>query len=263
MSGRSVWPQRDLALYERLISQGIASADRHGRAIDHVTARRLSLWLLPRSSDEPDFMRELIRFAKTGALSKELRAELRYRARSPSHPNRPHAARLLQYLVARGESRGPIGDDFAAICDQIDSADEMLLDLRDRARGATEHPEPVGHQHQHPIAMARYDPASRTYGFIFDADTAKAAIHAITLNPLDREARTREVEHERLDFPRQSYGRRNREAIASREARTASRLRAIERAYRTAADPDTTRALELTKPLPSADNVLDLEIEAE
>ena len=60
---------RDLAFYERLISRGIAEADARGSAIDHITARRLAIWLLPRSQQEPEFMRGLIHFARTGGIT--------------------------------------------------------------------------------------------------------------------------------------------------------------------------------------------------
>jgi hypothetical protein len=42
-------PARDMAFHERLIRRGIAEAGARGSAIDHVTTRRLSLWLLPRA----------------------------------------------------------------------------------------------------------------------------------------------------------------------------------------------------------------------
>ena len=41
------------------------------------------------------------------------------------------------------------------------------------------------------------------------------------------------------DLPEGSYGRRNRQAIAARETRITTRLRAVEQAYRTAIDHDT------------------------
>jgi hypothetical protein len=41
------------------------------------------------------------------------------------------------------------------------------------------------------------------------------------------------------NLPDGSYGKRNRQAIATREARVATRLRAIERAYRLTAEHDT------------------------
>jgi hypothetical protein len=130
MSSRAS-PVRNLALYEELIGRGIMGADERGSAIDHVTARRLAIWLLPRSQREPEFMRGLIRFAKTGAVTSDLKTQLRNQARSPSHPNRPYAARLLQYAVARGGDRGPIGENFGAVCDAI-TANAITANAVDR-----------------------------------------------------------------------------------------------------------------------------------
>lgn len=261
--GPEARPQRDLAMYERLISHGIAEADSRGSAIDHVTARRMAIWLLPRSQEEPDFMRGLIRFARTGAITHDLKAQLRHHARSPSHPHRPQSARLLQYAVARGADLGPIGPDFGGTCDQIDRADAMLAELRDRVRDrrvppGQAIPDTGG---QHVIAMARHDPDSRTVSFILDANTANAAIHAISVTAADREARTREIQQYSQNFPEDSYGRRNRETIAAHETRIATRLRAVERAYRTALDADATPAPGLTPLLPSADKTPEREPE--
>ena len=47
-------PVRDLALYEELIRHGIEEADGRCTAIDPVTARRMAIWLLPRSQEEPE-----------------------------------------------------------------------------------------------------------------------------------------------------------------------------------------------------------------
>lgn len=256
---------RDLDWYEELIRNGIAEADGRGSAIDHVTARRMSLWLLPRSQEEPNFMRGLIRFAKTGAVTHDLKVQLRHQARSPSHPNRPYSARLLQYVVARGADLGPIGNDFAAVCDQIDRADAMLASLRDRVKNSESLPETDSGdtRSQHLIAMARHDPDSQTVSLILDVSTANAAIHAITINAVDREARTREIQHSSGHLPEDSYGRRNRETIAARETRIATRLRAIENAYRSALDPDAAPATELTQLLPLTDKASDRELELE
>jgi hypothetical protein len=40
---------RDPVLYEQLISYGTIEADARGSAVDHVTARRIAITLLPRS----------------------------------------------------------------------------------------------------------------------------------------------------------------------------------------------------------------------
>ena len=74
-------PARDLALYERLIDDGIAAADSRGGVIDHVTARRMAIWLISRPQ-QPDFTRGLIRFARSGAISHALKTQLRNYARS-------------------------------------------------------------------------------------------------------------------------------------------------------------------------------------
>jgi len=67
-------------------------------------------------------------------------------------------------------------------------------------------------------------------------------------------------------LPEDSYGRRNRQAIAARETRIAARLRAVEQACRTALEPDTA----IKPPGPataprSADHAAgrDIELEAE
>jgi hypothetical protein len=234
----------DQALYERLIEYGTAEADARGSAVDRVTARRIAITLLPRSQDEPDFMRGPIRFAKTGAVTHDLKARLRRQAWSATHPNRASAARLWQYAVARGPDLGPIGTDFGAVGDQIDQADALLADLRDRVINGRAHPapDPLDTASRQPIAMARHDPASQTVTFILDAATANAAI---TINAVDREAHTREIQHTAQALPPDSYGRANHHAIAARETRIATRLRAIERAYQTALDP--TPALELNQ----------------
>ena len=41
-------PLPDLRLYEQLIADGIADADSRSTIIDHVTARRLAIWLAAR-----------------------------------------------------------------------------------------------------------------------------------------------------------------------------------------------------------------------
>ena len=257
-------PARDLALYERLIGDGIAAANSRGGVIDHVTARRMAIWLLSRPQ-QPDFTRGLIRFAHSGAITGALKTQLRNYARSAGYPHRPQAARLMEYTIARGTDLGPVGTDFAAICDQIDRADAMLTGLRDRVREGRGMPEPAwpDADGQQPIALARRDPNSRTVSLILDATTANIAMHAIAVHAGDRESHVREVEQYGQNLPEDSYGRRNRQAIAARETRVAARLRAIERAYRTAIDPDAMPALEPAETPRSADMAPDHELELE
>ena len=171
----------------------------------------------------------------------------------------------------------PAGRDAegGAICDQIDRADAMLIEMRERAereraerdlaRRSHRLPQPTSPDAsgQDPMALARYDPISRTWGFILDDTTAKAAVHAITVDAFEREARTREVHQDSRQFPQNSYGRQNRRIIAAREAGITARLRAVERAYRAALDPGAIKAIGLTRTLPAMDRASDRERELE
>jgi hypothetical protein len=113
---------RDMALYPQFISDGIAAARRRHSAVDHVTARRLSLMLLSESKD-PQFSRALARFADDGAITEQLTQSLRRYAHRQDHPHQEQSWTLWDYVAARGTDFGPVCTDFSALCDEADQAD--------------------------------------------------------------------------------------------------------------------------------------------
>ena len=257
------WSTRELDMYEQLISDGIAAADKGRGTVDHVTARRIAVWLIAQPQQQPDFTRGLKLFARTGAITQDLRWQLRHRARRPGHPHAPQAARLLQYTAARGGDLAPISPDFAAICDQFDRADAMLYDLRHRTSQGERPPEPAWPDidGQPIIALARRETGTQTVTFVLDGATANAAIYAIVAHATEREAHIREVQRKAQTFPEKSHGRANRQAIAARETRITTRLRALEHAYQQALEFQGTPSLKVPDITISANQEADQDLE--
>lgn len=99
------------------------------------------------------------------------------------------------------------------------------------------------------IALAHCDPDGQTICLIVDAATASTAIYANTAHADEREVHIREAERFGHNLPEGSYGQRNHQAIAARETRIATCLRAVERAL-TASPTNATRSARPSRPQP-------------
>ena len=185
----------DLALYERLIGDGIAAADARGSAVDHVTARRLAICLAARPQS-PVFAQQPGPLRPHRRRQPALKTQLRLHARSGTYADQPQAARLMEYCIARGTDLGPVGENFGAACDQIDRADTLLASAHARARHRRRAPEQAWPETDGPriTALARHDPDTGTVTLVLDATTANVAMFAIAAHADEREAHVREVE---------------------------------------------------------------------
>ena len=108
---------------------------------------------------------------------------MRIHARSGIHPTSPKSAGCLQYCIARGTEVGPIGENFAAACDQLDRADTLLKGLHDRARHGRTHPEQKRPEidEPRPVALASHNPETQTVTLVLDTATANAVMFAIAV----------------------------------------------------------------------------------
>jgi hypothetical protein len=83
------------------------------------------------------------------------------------------------------------------------------------------------------LANVYHDPIRHTVTLLLDEQHATAVIYAVRALAADYEAHAREVRAVAATMPADTYGHANRQFIAIRHERIASRLRKVESNYRT------------------------------
>lgn len=96
----------------------------------------------------------------------------------------------------------------------------------------------VGADPNEGIADVWLDEEADLVTMVLDPKTAAVVMYAARLMASDMEAHSREVLDVAGKLPEGSYGRQNREEIASRRGRVARRLRVLERAYQDVIDKE-------------------------